>query len=339
MISEAFATVLKEGRSDFNMRFFEARRRFPTLNGDEFAAFLTTSIDPVVAAVSTINPERTFEAASMAYDVALELVGQGLAGQGARRNSIEEGWRRIFPSASGFVAEEPARIIPAVCNAIHNLAATQGANPGKWLGDMERMATVCRDPGEFLKCGQVAAWRAGLAHFREGAIELAKALPEAAARAALGVRPGVSVSGLLDRLSRDPWFNPENGGDPDHAPGPRLRIARRAGAFRGFGGLFWEPPLVAASGEHFLVKSGRECWLLVADVFGAVFHRKDPGEFKKEGNAAIPSSITVEGAIICCEGLSVELPEIGGFTSIAANSHTLALTSPLTHVVTLLALT
>ena len=210
-----------------------------------------------------------------------------------------------------FVAEDPSRVLPAVCNALYNLTATLDANPDQWLDDMERMATACRNADEFLKCGKVAAWRAGLAHFREGAIDAAKTLTETLARVSLSAPLHVPLPALFERLGRDPWFNPGNTDDAEHEAGSRLRTVCRAGAFRGFGGLFPEPPLVAPSGEHFLVKSGSECWLLIADIFGATFHRSDPAEFKTSGRSGLPSGITIKRTTVRCNGLSLELSDLG----------------------------
>lgn len=253
-------------------------------------------------------------------------------------DSSKKDGNAFFPPPRFFVAEDPSRVLPAVCNALYNLTATLDANPDQWLDDMERMATACRNADEFLKCGKVAAWRAGLAHFREGAIDAAKTLTETLARVSLSAPLHVPLPALFERLGRDPWFNPGNTDDAEHEAGSRLRTVCRAGAFRGFGGLFPEPPLVAPSGEHFLVKSGSECWLLIADIFGATFHRSDPAEFKTSGRSGLPSGITIKRTTVRCNGLSLELSDLGNFTSVAANSHTLALTSLLTHAVTLLAL-
>jgi hypothetical protein len=340
MISEAFASILRAGRDDFNARFAEARRQFPGLGGDEFGAFLQTAVNDVVTAVAAVRPERTAETASVAYDVALELVGQGLVGHGARQGFVEEGWRRILPAASLWVAEAPARMLAAVCNALHHLAITPGARPGQWIGNLEHLAVSCSCVDEFLKCGQIAAWRAGLAHFRVGAIEVANALPEPLARAALGVSSSVAWTNVRDRLERDPWFNPTSADQAGADADGHLRLVWRAGAFKGFGGLFPEPPRVTAFGEHFLVSSGGECWLLIADHFGATFHRADPGEFDAAKSRAVqPSGIDIAGTAISRNGVRLDLSELGSFASVAANRHTLALTSSLTHAVVLLALT
>src|SRR5439155_17560113 len=110
-----------------------------------------------------------------------------LAGPGARLSSVAEGWSRVLPKLGPLVASAPGRVIPAVCNAIHQLASTPEARPTEWIEVMEKFGPQCAEAEAFLKLGQVAAWRAGLAHFRPGAIAAAEALPEALALAALGV--------------------------------------------------------------------------------------------------------------------------------------------------------
>jgi hypothetical protein len=115
-------------------------------------------------------------------------------------------------------------------------------------------------------------------------------------------------------------------------------VVARAGAFRGFGGLFVEPPVVAAAGEHFLVRSGGDCWLLTADAFGATFHRATPEESKDARPSSVPPGVTARGTTVSIDGARVDLPELGEINGVAANGTTLAVTSPLSHAVVLLAL-
>jgi hypothetical protein len=276
----------------------------------------------------------------VAYDVAIELMGQGLVGSAAKQSAIEKGWQHLLPAASLWVSEDPGRVIAAVCNGLHNLANSPGARTVQWMDDMVKLAGLCGSVDEFLKCGQVAGWRAGLAHFRSGALRAADTLPESLAKAASGAPPSVAWTVVRERLGNDPWFNPEDAAEAGSDTGGRLRVVLRAGAFRGFGGLFPEPPTVTHVGENFLVSSGGGCWLLAADVFGATFHRVDPAECAKtEPQPVLPSDVTIEGTTVGSNGVSLDLPELGSFSSVAANSHTLALTSPLTHAVVLVALT
>ena len=120
---------------------------------------------------------------------------------------------------------------------------------------------------------------------------------------------------------------------------PDFKADPKAGSFKGFGGLFIEPPLVVSSGEHFLVRSESECWLLTADVFGATFHRASIKEFETaKGDRRFPSGLQVKGSRVVFNGSRFEFPALGEFTSAAANATTLALTSHLTHSIVLAAL-
>lgn len=118
-----------------------------------------------------------------------------------------------------------------------------------------------------------------------------------------------------------------------------MRVAAEVGSFRGFGGLFGQPPLVAAAGEHFLVRSETECWLLTADIFGATFHRASVEEFvAANGPHGLPAGLKIKGSNVVFNGDRLEFSRLGDLTSTAANATTLALTATLTHSIVLVAL-
>ena len=333
MVSAALASILRSGRVDFNARFAAVRRIHPDLKAEAFAEFLRTAGDDLVQAVEKVRADRLGEVTMEAYDAALELVGQNLAGPGARLTAVEDGWRRILPKVASLVAAAPGRLIPAVCNAVHQLASTPEARPTQWIEIMEQLGPQCADADVFLRLGQVAAWRAGLAHFREGAIAAGDALPESLALAALGAKSPSTWTDVRTRLLGNPWYDPASTAKNSSA----IRMVAQAGWFRGFGGLFVEPPLVVSSGEHFLARSNGDCWLLTADVFGATFHRASMKEFEA-GERRLPPGLQVKGSRVAFNGNRLEFPALGEFTSATANATTLALTSPLTHSIVLVAL-
>ena len=121
---------------------------------------------------------------------------------------------------------------------------------------------------------------------------------------------------------------------------PRFCLAVRAGGFRGFGGLFPVPPMVAG-GEtgQFFVRSGNDHWLLTADVFGATFHRATPEEFASAvaRPVVLPKGIGLDFGGVLFRRERVALPFCGEVTSHAANASTLAVTASLTHAVMLVA--
>lgn len=336
MVSATLASILRSGRSDFNARFIAARRVYPDLQADAFTEFLRTAVDDFVRAVEVVRADRLGEVSMAAYDAALELVGQKLAGPGSRMPVIEEGWRRILPTIAPLVATAPNRLISAVCNAVHQLASTPGARPTQWIEITEELGPRCADTDAFLKLGQVSAWRAGLAHFRQGAIAAIDALPEKLALAALGVKSNSRWPDVRAQLLDNPWFDPATAAEESV-----IRVVAQVGSFRGFGGLFVEPPLVVSTGEHFLARSNSECWLLTADVFGATFHRASIKEFETATRERpLPSGLTINGPRVTFNGNGnrFELPELGDISSAAANATTLALTSRLTHSIVLVAL-
>jgi hypothetical protein len=111
----------------------------------------------------------------------------------------------------------------------------------------------------------------------------------------------------------------------------------RVGAFRGFGGTFIRPPQVTCPGGQFVASDGEQHWLLHADRFGATLHRM----------AVLPTAPPVMAAPLFKVGLSGKIsrgahsavfPELMVSHSSAANTHTLAVTTPLSHAVYLIAL-
>jgi hypothetical protein len=319
MVSAALASILRSGRSDFNARFMAARRLYPDLQVEPFTEFLGTAIDDLVSAVAAVGADRLGEVTMAAYDAGLELVGQKLAGPGSRWAVVEEAWRRVLPGVAPLIATGSVYLIPAVCNAVHQLASTPAARPLQWIEITEQLGPQCADAGTFLKLGQVAAWRVGLAHFREGAIVAADALPETLALAAVGAQSDSRWPEVRGQLLASPWFDP----GAARKETAEIRSVAQVGSFRGFGGLFLEPPLVASTGQHFLVNSNGECWLLTADLFGATFHRASIAEFETaKGEARLPSALQTNGSQLKLDGEPLNLPPFGDLTSAAVTDTT-----------------
>lgn len=337
-ICPAFADVLKSGRDVFNAGFAQARRQYPSLQPDVFSTFLVTCVDPLVRALAHVRPDALGAAVGVAYDTGLELVGQSLAGPLARQDLINEGWRRLLPAAAEAVAVAPGRVIGAVCNALHHLGEAPDARPLQWLAEMRLLAPqIGANVETLLKIGQVTAWRTGLAHFREGALVVADTLPDKLALLAVGAPEESDWPAVRAALRADPWHV------PDGSEGG-LRLAGRAGAFRGFGGLFLRPPEVASDGRQFYVRDGDEHWLLTADAFGATFHRATKEDFARtRGIRTVPERLQiVEGdggsAEVRFHRRKIRLPISGTVRSSGATPGTLAVTTANSHAIVFVAL-
>lgn len=329
MISPAFASLLRDGRADLNARFQAARHRYPDLDAGSFRRFLEESVDPLVASLATSAPAATPSFVFAAYDNALELCGQRLVGPEARVPVMNLLWRELLPTALPFLAAEPARLLGALGNALHQLATTPGARPTDWLKGMQSARQHCPDIDTWLRFGQLLAWRCGLSHYRTTALALADQLPERLVTTVLGA-PDQRWVNLRDALTADPWWQPS-------ARKP-LTEAYRVGGFTGFGGPFQTLPQVAVSGEQLFVVSGDDCWLLIADRYGSILHRATPAE-KKTALAAKALPLDAQGAKVRWQGHQLELGDISTLGSHACNRHTLLLTSPDTYQVIVVALT
>ena len=321
----ALAEILRASRGELNARFAMARRRLPALDGAAFGQFLVDAVGPLCDAV----PSRDVAAvAHAAYDVALELCGQRLAGAGARDGRVGAAWSALLVPAAAHIAAAPEATLSAAANALVQLAAAPGARPEAWAEVMGTIAPRAASIEEWLTAGQVAAWRAGLAHYRAGALEAADRLPPALALELVGA--GGAWADVRARLRADPWHDPAR-------PWSGARVVARVGAFRGFGGLFPVPPSVAGGGECFLVESDGDAWILFADACGATFHRAGEEDLRAAaaGGARAPGW---RGHRIEVGGQAIDLPVRGEVTSAALAASTLALTTSHSHSVLLVAL-
>ena len=322
MISPAFASILASGRAQFNARAAEARRRFPSLDMAAFGAFLHDGVDPLVVAVAAAAPERVGGATLAAYDMALELVGHGLAGPAAKNPFVNTVWRELAPSFAPLLATAPVEVLGMLSNAAIHIASVAGARPAQWQGELAALAAQIVTLAQLRAVGQVLAWRAGVAHFRQGALAAADTLPPALALAAFG-EPGAQWPQVRAQLLDYPWRGNAEG--------------REFGTFTGLGGDFGTPPQVRATDDGFVVRSGERHYLLVADAYGAVLHGATAQEYE-QANTGMPSSVRLDGATVHLGARSIALDLPAGDIALAANAHTLAITSPWTHAIRLLPL-
>lgn len=332
MLSEAFVSVLRSGRADFNAQFVAARRQLPELDAEVFKSFLQTTVDPWVAATHATRSDRVAAVAMAAYEVALEIVGLRLAGPGSRSRSVDAALRRVLPAAAAVCADEPLEAMSSIANAAHQLESTPSARVGAWVERMERLSPRARDLPELLRLGQLLAWHAGLAHYRGGALAVADALPEDLVLSALDAPPGASWATERARLAADPWYVPGR-----RTGGPE--VVHVAGAFRGLGGLFIEPPRLAWSDGALLVRSGSDAWVLAADAFGATFHRASGDEIARaRAQLERPRDLALTDGVLSWRGKKLTLPLSGLVTSTVVTPTTLGVTTNQSHAVALVAL-
>jgi hypothetical protein len=329
-VSVALGRILAAGRSQFNARVAQARRHTPGFSDEDFAAFLHTGVDGIVAAVDRDASARSATVVLAAYEIALALCAQGLVGPGSRCPLVNQVWTELLPLLARQVAEAPKKVLGALSNAAVNLARTPGLRGQEWLDCMRSLAPEVGPVEDLLNLGKLLAWRCGAAHYRTGALAAADALPEKLALAAVGATAQHVWKNIRDQLHQDPWWMP--------TPSTAVQCWQ-VGAFSGFGGTFSEPPQLRAAPQGFWVKSGMRFSLLLADAWGALLLPATVEEFEAAPLPGKNSCVAVKGQrlVFSNRTLDLDLPRKG--LAIVCNEHTAAVVSPYSHAISLYPLT
>jgi hypothetical protein len=329
-VSTVLADALAAGRLHFNARVAEVRHRQSAFDVSAFTAFVGTGLDAVALSVAQVAPDRTAAVVAVAYDIAVDLVAQGLAGSGARTVCMDKAWTVVAPRCARLLAAYPLDVLGALCNAVTYLEGSAGARPSDWLDDMARLVARADSVEQLKLLGQVAAWRAGLAQFRMAALRAADALPAALALAAVGADDTVSAQEwayVRQTHGADPWWC---------LPAARRESVRQGvevGQFSGFGGSFAQPPQVRAHEAGFVVRSAERYSLLVADAYGAVLLPSTAAEYEAADGSIRPPSATLNGDALALAGRRIELDLPANGLAIVENEHSVALTSAYSHAV------
>ncbi|QNQ08516.1 hypothetical protein [Sphingomonas alpina] len=316
-LSPALARTLAAGRPQFNARVSAMRRARTGFDSDALAEAIRRRLDPVVVAVDRVAPDRTSAMVEAGFDLILTLAAQGMAGR--RRALTDRVWREAAVAYAAIVAERPFATLAMLTNAALTIETMPGANADAWVDRMVVIAPLVA-ADTLAAAGQVAAWRSGMAHYRDGALTTADGLSEALALAAIGATG--SWTEVRAALVADPWWRPDN----------VVCEGISFGGFAGFGGPFSEPPRVRAGGQGFFVQSGDRTGLLVADAWGATLHPAVREEF----DAAAESGARIDGAVVAAgdRRITLDLPPEG--LSVAVTATSIAIASRYSHVVRVL---
>jgi hypothetical protein len=221
-------------------------------------------------------------------------------------------------------------VLGTLSNAAVNIGKVSNARPEQWLREMKSLAPQVKSLQQLQSLGQILAWRAGLAHFRLGAIRAADQLPQALALSALGTTIETVWAAVRPKLLANPWWIPDQA-EPNSNPS-----GMEIGQFTGFGGEFIEPPEVRACPEGFFIKSGARYSLLIADSFGAVLHAATQEEFEHAKMHQFAKAVTPNGTRLAIGSRQIELNLPANHITAICNNHTVAVTSPFSHAIRLL---
>ena len=332
----AIGEALLRNRDRYNTKFALARHTYPALDGEAFGKHLKKTVEPIVESISENDVEKIDAVTDALYDLSLELIGKDFFGRQIRYPSVLDGWEILLPLIPNLLSKDPLKLTSAVTNALYNLSIEPNARPSFWIETMIEIGKLCEDTEEFLEAGKIIAWRAGLAHYREGALEVCRDLKTEIACAALGINEVQNIESLISQLEQDPWLNPQEflGGITKEK---RLRVVSVVGAFRGFGGLFIAPPKITYTDGQFLIYDSENWWAMTADCFGATFHRMGQtiSRLKNESN---PNFRIDEKGKVEMNEHRASFHHLAEGTSFAADETTLAVTLPLSHSVYLIAM-
>lgn len=268
---QVLAELLLREREKFNARFLIARARWRALSAREWKGVLSESVAPLALAAQQAIPERAEAIVEAAYDSALELLARDHLGPRAWGESMALLWREVLPHVVLVVAPAPRRVLNRASNALLELRA-HGLEE-VWARRLSALALA----GAFDKSGAeqfeqallILAWRCGLAHARGAALKYLREMPFELARALVGApqTEPEAWDALLDRLEREPFFNPSQA--VSDASAGSLRIVAQVGEWEAWGGGMSLPPRVARRRGALWAWSGRAWWRLHADAFGA----------------------------------------------------------------------
>lgn len=335
-ISDILTKTLKTDRESFNARFAERRLAGYRIDGNEFLDHIATSIDPIVCAVADALPERVRATLDGLYDVSLDLFAVSLLGDGSKCLEVKELWDRVLPAASLPLARDPARVAASLSNAVYNLAMQDDTRPAWWMDRMVELANGCDDAESFLQCGRILAWQAGMAQYREPALEAARQLEPDLALRALGISdecPSPELDKVISRLESDPWLSATEALNGDHQR-TTIEQVRTVGGFRGFGGVFLRPPVASCDDNGLWVSDGEFVWRMIVDTYGWYLHRS--------GSGAIPENQERDQIGLDRNGtarwqdVTADFPQLANAGSVACNNESLAVTVPTSHHVFIL---
>jgi hypothetical protein len=326
----ALARALARDRDRLNARVALARRRGSRLDASRLANHLVEGLAPVVEAVAR---DRVDAVCAALFDLSVDLIAREVLGAEGRHACADAAWRETLPRLATHLAAAPGRVAAAITNAVLQLEREPSVNAAGWLDALASVAPRCPDVDALLAAGQVLAWRAGMAHWRESALVVWDRLPDGLASAVLGLDPAASPPRPELRRGLDDPFRA-----PGLPPGDRaLRLLGTVGGFRGFGGPFLAPPRLASDGQRLWALDGADGFTLHADCFGQTVVRT-PGA--PADLAAPPEALRLApDGTLSYRGLTSRFPALAGAACWAAAGPLVAVLPPHTHRVSLIALT
>lgn len=326
-ISELCCRLLEQNREALNHRYLQRRAQGAKLEDDSWLVHLRQRVLPIVEAVAAILPEGCNRTLNDLYDVSLDLfaVGHFSESTGILPRALSQLWEFTLPRLATQLARDPRRVSGSLSNAVLSIAQSHPESVDRWLNALNRAGPIARTVDQLLHIGQIAAWSAGYPEYRTAAVKLAQSMPVEIVRSICQLPQSLNDSGVSDLLGRwlvDPWANRLE----TTVNSPTIVRVGNCGAFRGFGGVFLEPPRVYLSGQRLMATDNHSVWQVIADNFGQSFHRVDTtADVSRRKPAKSVPQIDALG-LVSWHSHTLPCPDLANSTSQAFDGKTLAVT-------------
>ncbi len=266
----ALKAALERQRTRFNTMFIQAKQSKSQLDASAFMEHLRNTIEPIIERIQESEPSAVDKSLAVLYETSLQLMASNLLFNTSKYQAIDYGWKNIFPNLAHLLSQSPQHFVGAVTNALYNLDQSQCADYESWCSKLIEIGQRTQSLEITLEAGKVLAWQAGLAHYRQSALDAVLSLPTHAALFSLGFENSkveMSVAEIVQRARNTPWVKPA-AMVTAAACKSQLHMAARLGEFRGLGGNFLRPPIVSLRDEDFHLTDGENSWILSSDIFG-----------------------------------------------------------------------
>jgi len=301
LIPPDLASRVERHRVALNAAFAAHRAGHPRIDADGVLRAFASLAETARAALAD-RPDAIDALIEPLFAISLEL-----AGPRGRLPGLEAHLGRFIALVPHAVSREPDRLLRDAANAYRTLFARCVSAPERWTALMAGTSRLAPTPDELRRYGAIAAWRAGLAEFRQAAIASIGASGSDAVRALLGISDNVAMpdpAAFAAALADNPWADPA--ALAAGSAQPRACFAA-IGGFSAFGGVFAAPPVVFAQDGVALAHDGTRCFEIIADRFGA--HFAPAGAAPGDRIAPDPSVVVGPSAIVA-HGISIALRDI-----------------------------
>ncbi len=326
--------VLRRERDRYNQSFLMARTRFPRVDGQTTLTLFADLAAALLQGAAKRGVADPAPALFALFETTLTLAGRELAGAGGRLPEFAPRLGECLAAAPHALFQAPREMIPGLANALYNLLSRSTSAGADWSRAYVELADLNLDRETLQLAGALAAWRAGLAHYREAALARAADLPAAALFAALRMteaqrlRIAPRLGEFVSRLASNPWTTPENWLEPEREE----LVARIGGGFRGFGGVFASPPEILVGSDGVLASDSDSAYRIFVDAYGwsirTIGEMEAIGAYLAKSEAPIaPVAVKSNGEFYLDKRRYV-FAQLAGFQGVAASGATVLFAHP-----------